>query len=1020
MKKISLLTAALAVSVSTAAVTVCDFEQYAVGQTVTVWNYWNSPIETTAVVEVDPANPSNKVLHVTNKNWNDYVELELPSAVNTGLIGLTLNRVKVDIRRHASDPCGEWKHFDVLLGPEKLYEDDGWPSYGPVSTWSTHEYAIAAPAAETIPIQLHLGFNSDNSEYYIDNVIICGEHDDYEVIESGELNFSDPNSNSSAYTAYSTPLNIPADKSLKVYTSRYTYFKSPIIGSGPLSIYGGGERVYIGNEKGAVIPDWSGYTGDVDIYPWPEVNPAVTAGNYGVTLGHGGYKFNSDDIRSSIAQGGYTPLLENNRVTIRPGATVQTEGNNTARAFRMGELTMEPGSVLTGHFKTSGYRTYYLVGCLGTDAILAGKITPVGTSIVGLVKEGKGTYTITGNENNISGGLSVIGGKVMIANDVEAARTGKLSGPVGSVAPTTAAVSVYRGGELGGTGHISGTTDLYGHLCPGGADAPGTLTIADYTSAARAFDLRLRPSARIIFRVNGSDASDRLDISGALSYYNIGEDLQTSDATPVLEIAVPEGHTLKAGDEFTLITAASKSSLAGGDWSFRIQYPTVATWVVTEQTVDGVYSIKAKVTSLDYSGQGDTIVQDGTGSSASGNDDYLVDYTSDYADSRPLRALAQGIGKSIGVAVPAWKYALDNDSDDMTRLLSSEFNAVVAENEMKIDATEPSRGTFEFGNADKLVSMAGRNGLDVRGHTLVWHQQVPSWISSDGKKNSNNFSRSELIAIMNAHIDGVASHFAGRVREWDVVNECLDDDQSVVRNDPTTYKLRPSVWQLGIGDDFVALAFERAHQADPAAELYLNDYGVEYMGNAKAEALYNLARKLVEQGVPIHGVGLQCHLTTGETDAARLAANIRRYQELGLKCIVTELDIAQAKPKAPDAAETQAREYGAIVKAALLQPNCPTVMIWGVKDTDSWRENNPLIYDGSLNRKEAYYAVHAALREVAEESGIVDITAPSEAEPVAEEYYNLQGHRVAPTATGILIIRTLYSDGTVTTQKVLR
>ena len=367
-------------------INLCDFESYPVGTKFTIWNFYGSPTESTAVVEADPADASNKVLHVVLRGWNDYVEFQLPE----GTDGINLNGkadfVQLAMRRADNDPCQEWKHFDVLVGSDKVYEDDGWPSYGLVSQWSDRTYSIGkVPAGNSSGI-LRLGFNSENTDYYIDNVVLKGRYDDYKVYDSGKLDFSNPSSTSSSYTRFSDPINIPSGTSLDVYTSRYTYWMSPIIGGGSLNIHGAGERMYIGNEKGASVPDWTEYNGDISVSPWPEVNISAKAGFYGVVLGHGGKKIDSDNMRTSISKGNITQLLGNNNVTLRSGATMAAESNNTARAFRIGSLTMEPGSRLTGYYKKSAYRVYYVVGALDKDFELAGEISPVETIIIVIVK----------------------------------------------------------------------------------------------------------------------------------------------------------------------------------------------------------------------------------------------------------------------------------------------------------------------------------------------------------------------------------------------------------------------------------------------------------------------------------------------------------------------------------------------------------------------------------------------------------------------------------------------------------
>ena len=166
-------------------------------------------------------------------------------------------------------------------------------------------------------------------------------------------------------------------------------------------------------------------------------------------------------------------------------------------------------------------------------------------------------------------------------------------------------------------------------------------------------------------------------------------------------------------------------------------------------------------------------------------------------------------------------YRYDCSRDDgETGIAGREFDMLVGENEMKFDATEPNRGEFNFGGSDAVMWVADRFNQEVRGHTLAWHQQVAKWVSEDGKKNNNNFSRRELLDILKNHIFTVVGKYKGRIREWDVCNEVLDDDQSIVRTNPNAYKLRPSIWATYIGEEFIDSAFVWAHQADPQAKLY--------------------------------------------------------------------------------------------------------------------------------------------------------------------------------------------------------
>ena len=371
---------------------------------------------------------------------------------------------------------------------------------------------------------------------------------------------------------------------------------------------------------------------------------------------------------------------------------------------------------------------------------------------------------------------------------------------------------------------------------------------------------------------------------------------------------------------------------------------------------------------------------------------FYDDGISDASDATTLREYAERSGKRIGTAISTWKTDLSNENLAETKEVERQFNLLVAENEMKFDALEPSRGQFSYGGADVLANFAQRHQMYMRGHTLVWHSQLPEWVSSDGKKNDKNWSRQEALDIMKNHITNVMRHYKGKVQEWDVVNECLDDDQSTVRTDPTAYDLRQSVWRLAIGEDYVDSAFVYAHRADPDALLFLNDYGVELQGKAKSEAFYNLAIRLKNAGIPIDGVGLQCHFSVGDVDSVKLERTIRKFADAGLQCIITELDMGIPSVTSENLQE-QARNYRVITDIVLNNDNCPNLLIWGLKDNDSWRSSsNPLLYTSGLGKKPAFYAVRSALRH----RYLTDVP-PLQVAPASDssqQLYDLSGRRV--------------------------
>ena len=693
------------------------------------------------------------------------------------------------------------------------------------------------------------------------------------------------NNTSSDYKTYNTTFSISATNIVNVKMARYCYFSSTISGSGVLNLYAGGERCYLGTEKGKEWPNWTRYTGNIHIYPFKE--NSSSAGFYGVVLAHGGKSSSPENALDDAKSGKVNPSMANNHVTLHEGATICCEANSAGAGFRIGELNTEVGSTLSGYMKKvdPGRSAYYLLGGLNTDATLAGTIMPASNddnTPLSIVKEGTGTYTITGNNNYLSGALRILQGKVLVMNNRAEAETQKLRGALGAKPNANEAIAyVFSNGVLGGTGSIGGMVDNYGTIEPG-ADGIGVLTLKNYT-ANKAANLAVHPLSRLHFEVAATDNYDQLLVDGTLSYSNMQEDFSTSDKMPIIEMTIEQTANLPIGTEYRVLTANGKS----GDWHFDVR-ANKYTWVVEEKEENGKLVFVVRLESYN-----DMETIDNPDDPDEANDPIYTmgalydDGINDSSDRKSLKYYADQNEKFIGVALATYK-GLSSDRETAAK----QFNMMVCENEMKFDALEPSRNSFSFDGADNLVSLAQQNNMAIRGHCLVWHSQVAGWVSSDGKKNDMNWTRKEALEIMKNHITKVMQHYKGKVREWDVVNECLDDDQTTVRSNPNSYDLRQqSVWQRAIGDDYIELAFQYAHEADPDAELYLNDYGVELQGKAKSLAFYNLAVSLKNKGVPIHGVGLQCHFSVGEVDGVKLNRTIKRFAEAGLKCIITELDM---------------------------------------------------------------------------------------------------------------------------------
>lgn len=1010
------MTACLALVSTTGEAQVFDFEDCEVGQTFTMWNVDQGIVTTsTAEVVTDPTNANNKVLHVIPKTWGTFPTLTLPASLAGHLLTDKKKYLTFDFYRTDADDAG-WAQLHCYLGNDKLYQDEGYPSKGNKNEWQHLSYTLdKVSTASDDETQLHFGIHNPNADYYIDNVEIKGEYDGWMVADDNLLDICEKNT-SSNYTVYETPVYAPEGKSLDLRTSRYTYWNSKVVGKGTINLYAGGERTYLGNKSSKVYhPDWSLFSGSLHIYPYKEVETG--AGFYGLVW-QSGKTFAPDNAAQNAVDGNLNATLAGTHVVLHDGAVLACESGK--RGLRIAHLDTEEGSTLYGYLKAkSGNEGYYMVGNDNADGTLAGRIIPFGgTSLdvkVGLVKEGTGTYRITGNKNLITGSVRVIQGTVMVNNDAGKAEEEKLSGGIGQQSSaSTPGVYVMTKGCLGGTGSIGATVDLYGTLTPGDGGI-GTILLKNFSTSVKP-NLVVHPKSKIKFEVTDSRTYDRIRVDGSLTLNKKMEDFAESEDKPRIYIELTSKPELKVGDRLLLLTYASKSE----GLEFEMRYPKQYTWETSEVLQsDGTYGLVASVTSLEYGGQGEWTedTEDDTT-----QEETLLDVEKEKQDATPLRTYAEKLGKYVGTCVSLYdgKINLDDENDEKTQLILKQFNMLEAENEMKFDSTEPTQGEFNYYNGDKLVDFAQKHNMRVRGHALVWHSQVASWVSSDGKKNDKNFTQQQLLDIMKNHIDNVMSHWKGKVAEWDVCNEVLDDDQSIVRTAPNGYKLRAaSVWNYA-GDDYVAQAFKWAHEADPDAQLILNDYGAEFQGQAKAEAFYNLAKHLKESGVPIDGVGLQCHLDVGKIDAAKLQATIDRFNAIGLRCVVTELDLGMTDTE--DNRLQQAKDFYNIAKAVMGSDNSNELMVWGLSDGMTWRPGKcPLLYDSSLNPKPSYYGVHAGVREAAQTTGVDSARTDSTAEASSADdtYYNLQGQRLAsPLAGGIYIVCRKMSDGSVVSMKV--
>ena len=329
----------------------------------------------------------------------------------------------------------------------------------------------------------------------------------------------------------------------------------------------------------------------------------------------------------------------------------------------------------------------------------------------------------------------------------------------------------------------------------------------------------------------------------------------------------------------------------------------------------------------------------------------------------PTRDLARARGVRFGTAVAP---ALLQDEADYAAVVAGEFDLVEPENAMKWESVHPEPDRYDFTGGDAVVAFADANHQQVRGHTLAWHRQNPSWLTNLTP------TRTEAVELLRTHIATVVGHYRGRVTEWDVVNEALAD---------TGTGLRPTLWQRWIGDDYLDLAFRFAHDADPAARLVYNDYDLGGVG-AKSHRIVALAASMKRRGVPIDGIGLQFHVFAPVTQA-QVAEVLQEAAAAGLTVSVTELDVALALPASPADLQAQAERFRAVVAACAAAPTCTTVNLWGFTDRHSWVPGEfpgfgaatPL--DEDLSPKPAWAAIRSAFADPSPPSTSTTVIASS-------------------------------------------
>lgn len=317
----------------------------------------------------------------------------------------------------------------------------------------------------------------------------------------------------------------------------------------------------------------------------------------------------------------------------------------------------------------------------------------------------------------------------------------------------------------------------------------------------------------------------------------------------------------------------------------------------------------------------------------------------------------------MGVAVsPA---ALKTDE---AALIVKHFGSLTAENAMKMEPIHPGEKRYYWKDADAIVDFARANKMHVRGHTLCWHQQTPSWMFTDSTGAA--VTKEILLNRLKEHINTVVSRYKGRVYAWDVVNEVISDDSAAF--------YRPSLWYTICGEEYIEKAFQWAHEADPEAILFYNDYNTE--NAVKREKIYRMLTFLKERGVPVHGMGLQGHWSLAHPSQAQLRESLRLFSSLKLDIQITELDVSvypgdsapgevtkgELFPFTKEQEEKQIEQYKRIFAVLReFRNEISAVTFWNISDRHSWldnypvrgRKNYPLLFDRDLKPKKVYHEV---------------------------------------------------------------
>ena len=410
---------------------------------------------------------------------------------------------------------------------------------------------------------------------------------------------------------------------------------------------------------------------------------------------------------------------------------------------------------------------------------------------------------------------------------------------------------------------------------------------------------------------------------------------------PAIDRVVP--HRARAGDEVTIQVKGTDpnghiprleliSSL--DNFSFDVleedERIRVLRWQTRETDV-GTHQLRFRVTdAIDPSMMAESTIE--------------IELSTPNAFVRPgprLRSLARGRDFYIGYA-SLLNFDQRPDSSIYTDIAVSEFNMVSTENSLKWGIVNPQPNVWRWDPFDKEMLLAHEHGMLMHGHPIIWHRQLPQWL--------NDLRLDQVEQVMLDYTDHVADRYGDHVALWDVVNESLEADGT----------FRNSIWYQSMGESYIDKAFRQAAISAPFSRLLYNDFDVAWEG-PKSDAMFRLVSRMLDEGVPLHGVGFQMHIFTDFDLLDSVERTFQRFADLGLEIYITELDISQAGT--PDLAK-QAQLYRDVMSLCLQQSACKALQTWGFTDRYSWRSNyDPLMFDDDYNAKNAYFSLQQQLTQ---------------------------------------------------------